>query len=343
MYPGERHLLGDRRRPRPRRPPLPESALPRLGGSGRRGSTLAPHRTPRPRAARRVRRRRTRRRTGAPVVIRNAPLLDDGTPMPTRYWLVDPGLGLRVSRLEAAGGVRAAEREVDRRRAAGRARAGTRSERDADLPATHAGPRPSGGVGGTRTGVKCLHAHYAISSRRRRRSGRAVGRGSSSLSGAAGVMRVAADRHRDQLDAPARRRRRLGSGRARVVRRTTHADHAPRPGCATRPRTLHPDAIERTVAVLREYRARIDATGVERVRMTATSASRDAREPRGLLRCGRSRDRCRAPELITGEEEGALDVRRRDCRARSSRRRTSCSTSAAARPSSSSAPTSPKA
>ncbi len=26
--------------------------------------------------------------TGSPVVIRNAPLLDDGTPMPTRYWLV---------------------------------------------------------------------------------------------------------------------------------------------------------------------------------------------------------------------------------------------------------------
>ncbi|MDP9005661.1 MAG: hypothetical protein M3N15_01935, partial [Actinomycetota bacterium] len=25
---------------------------------------------------------------GAPVVIRNAPLRDDGTPMPTRYWLV---------------------------------------------------------------------------------------------------------------------------------------------------------------------------------------------------------------------------------------------------------------
>jgi hypothetical protein len=25
---------------------------------------------------------------GTPVVVRNAPLLDDGTPMPTRYWLV---------------------------------------------------------------------------------------------------------------------------------------------------------------------------------------------------------------------------------------------------------------
>ena len=29
-----------------------------------------------------------RDRDGGPVVIRNAPLLDDGTPMPTRYWLV---------------------------------------------------------------------------------------------------------------------------------------------------------------------------------------------------------------------------------------------------------------
>jgi len=35
------------------------------------------------------------------------------------------------------------------------------AERDADVPAGHTGPRPQGGVGGTRTGVKCLHAHYA--------------------------------------------------------------------------------------------------------------------------------------------------------------------------------------
>ena len=35
------------------------------------------------------------------------------------------------------------------------------AERDAALPPGHTGPRPSGGVGGTRTGVKCLHAHYA--------------------------------------------------------------------------------------------------------------------------------------------------------------------------------------
>ncbi|HZQ87117.1 MAG TPA: DUF501 domain-containing protein, partial [Acidimicrobiales bacterium] len=34
-------------------------------------------------------------------------------------------------------------------------------ERDAEVPAHHTEPRPSGGVGGTRIGVKCLHAHYA--------------------------------------------------------------------------------------------------------------------------------------------------------------------------------------
>ena len=49
---------------------------------------------------------------GGPVVVRNAPFTRDGTPMPTRYWLVDPDLNLRISRLEAAGGVRAAQAAV---------------------------------------------------------------------------------------------------------------------------------------------------------------------------------------------------------------------------------------
>jgi hypothetical protein len=50
---------------------------------------------------------------GGPVVIRNAPLLDDGRPMPTRFWLVGPTEVRAVSRLEAAGGVRRAEAETD--------------------------------------------------------------------------------------------------------------------------------------------------------------------------------------------------------------------------------------
>src|SRR3979411_1688593 len=45
---------------------------------------------------------------------------------------------------------------------------------------------------------------------------------------------------------------------------------------ADRDRSPHPDAPERTRAVLREYREVMDALGVERVRATATSAARDA-------------------------------------------------------------------
>ncbi|HEX7277636.1 MAG TPA: DUF501 domain-containing protein [Acidimicrobiales bacterium] len=97
---------------------------------------------------------------GRPVVIRNAPLMADGTPMPTRYWLVDAELRRVVSGLESAGGVRAAETAVDPAELAA-AHARHAAERDAALPLGHGGPRPSGGVGGTRKGVKCLHAHYA--------------------------------------------------------------------------------------------------------------------------------------------------------------------------------------
>jgi hypothetical protein len=98
---------------------------------------------------------------GAPVVIRNAPFLRDGTPMPTRYWLVDPALREAVSRLESAGGVRAAEAAVDPDELT-TAHAAYAAERDAAIDPAHTGPRPSGGVAGTRTGVKCLHAHYAF-------------------------------------------------------------------------------------------------------------------------------------------------------------------------------------
>ncbi len=97
---------------------------------------------------------------GDPVVIRNAPLLDDGTPMPTRYWLVGPAAVLAVSRLESLGGVARAETELDRASVADAHRRYA-AERDVEVPAGYEGPVPSGGVGGTRIGIKCLHAHYA--------------------------------------------------------------------------------------------------------------------------------------------------------------------------------------
>jgi uncharacterized protein len=97
---------------------------------------------------------------GEPVVIRNAPLEADGTPMPTRYWLVGPSQIEVIGRLEAAGGVRLAQLEI-----APEAIIATHLRhaalRDAELPEGWTGHRPAGGVAGTRRGVKCLHAHYA--------------------------------------------------------------------------------------------------------------------------------------------------------------------------------------
>jgi hypothetical protein len=97
---------------------------------------------------------------GTPVVLRNAPLLADGEPMPTRYWLVGKREVLAISRLESGGGVRRAEAAIDPTLIAD-AHARYAAERDATVPPHHTGPRPHGGVGGTRVGVKCLHAHYA--------------------------------------------------------------------------------------------------------------------------------------------------------------------------------------
>lgn len=101
-----------------------------------------------------------RRGNGDPVVVRNSPLLNDGTPMPTLFWLVGRDEYTAVSRLEAAGGVDQAEAEVDAI-ALDNAHREYSELRSRDLPSGHTGPAPSAGVAGTRRGVKCLHAHFA--------------------------------------------------------------------------------------------------------------------------------------------------------------------------------------
>ncbi|MEA3510340.1 MAG: DUF501 domain-containing protein [Actinomycetota bacterium] len=102
---------------------------------------------------------------GLPIVITVPPLLDDDTPFPTLYWLTCPLASKRIGRIEAGGGVRRAEILVaedsglsDRHAAAAER---YRSTRDAMIPDGYSGHQPSGGVGGTGPGVKCLHAHYA--------------------------------------------------------------------------------------------------------------------------------------------------------------------------------------
>lgn len=101
-----------------------------------------------------------RRADGDPAVLRNLPLLDDGTPMPTTYWLCDPALRSAIGTIESTGGIDAVEAELGLE-VLDVVHAAYADERDALVPGDHEGPLPSGGVGGTRRGVKCLHAHYA--------------------------------------------------------------------------------------------------------------------------------------------------------------------------------------
>jgi hypothetical protein len=99
-------------------------------------------------------------RYGLPVVVRTSPVLPDGTPFPTLYWLTCPAARVAVGRLEAAGW---------------NARLSARVAADPDLAAAHAAAHASyltqrdaiaplegdPGVGGLPGRVKCLHALYA--------------------------------------------------------------------------------------------------------------------------------------------------------------------------------------
>ncbi len=101
---------------------------------------------------------------GLPVVVRVPPILDDGTPFPTLYWLTCPLAQTRIARLEGAGGIKRLERKAETDPDFGSrldaAHTSYAEERDSLVPAG-ASPVPSGGVGGTSRGIKCLHAAYA--------------------------------------------------------------------------------------------------------------------------------------------------------------------------------------
>ena len=127
---------------------------------------------------------------GLPIVAEVPPILDTGEPFPTRYWLTCPLAHRRIARLEGEGGVRDTQAKIDAdpelSKAVEAAHARYARDREALLPAVTAlsrertagtalsrertagertagtaQPRPSGGVGGSSGGVKCLHAHYA--------------------------------------------------------------------------------------------------------------------------------------------------------------------------------------
>ena len=249
---------------------------------------------------------------GGPVVISNSPFLTDGTPMPTLYWLVGRAERDQVSRLESTGGVRAAEAAVD---PAELQAAHSRYEaiRDASVPPGHRGPRPTGGVGGTRRGVKCLHAHLAWflaggpdpvgrwtceklgidRSQYRVTTTESPAMETTALNGPVAAIDCGTNSTR-LLVADA-----FGRPLERLMRITRLGEGVDRNG------RLEERAIERTIDVLREFRRVMNHHGVIRARATATAAARDAgntgeftRQVTEVLGV--------APEVLDGEEEGRL-------------------------------------
>jgi exopolyphosphatase / guanosine-5'-triphosphate,3'-diphosphate pyrophosphatase len=242
---------------------------------------------------------------GHPLVIRNAPLDADGSPFPTTYWLTCPDAVRDVSRLESDGAIGRLNERYDaddafrtrvdaahREAAVGRAR---------DLPEAETW----GGVGGTSRGVKCLHAHYAnriaggddvvgrwVAERieplhPQQRAGRvaAIDQGTNScrlivVEPAADPSGEPTELARDMVIT------RLGAGVDRTAR-------------------LDPDALGRTLAVISRYSRRARALGAERIRVGATSATRDAANRQELADAVRELAGSDL-EVIPGEREAAL-------------------------------------
>jgi exopolyphosphatase/guanosine-5'-triphosphate,3'-diphosphate pyrophosphatase len=235
---------------------------------------------------------------GHPLVIRNSPLDADGRPFPTTFWLTCPDAVKAVSRLESAGWIRQLDADPAFAGAIARSHQEYAIERARDLPEA----RDWGGVGGTRTGLKCLHAHYAwhlaggddavgvwvagriepVHPEERRGRVAAIDQGTNSIRllvaepGGSGFTELA----RDMVIT------RLGQG-------------------VDASGTLREDALERTVAVLARFCRRARALGVGRIRVGATSAVRDASNADRFASAVRDHARTEL-EVMSGDHEARL-------------------------------------
>jgi exopolyphosphatase/guanosine-5'-triphosphate,3'-diphosphate pyrophosphatase len=238
---------------------------------------------------------------GDPVVLRNQPLLPDGTPMPTLYWLCGARENVLIGRLEATGAVNQVEAELD---AALIAAAHDRyaAERDALIPADHTGPRPFGGVAGTRIGVKCLHAHFGwwlaggddpvgdwVAEKL------SLSRSSYIRATAQPVAAIDIGTNSTNLL--------IADAQGNDIVREVHVTGLGRG--VVHNNMLNEDAIARTIARLQNYAALIQHQGVGVVRVTATEACRRATNASVFL------DQAEAvlgtrPLIISGTEEGRL-------------------------------------
>jgi exopolyphosphatase/guanosine-5'-triphosphate,3'-diphosphate pyrophosphatase len=242
-----------------------------------------------------------RAQDGDPVVLRNQPLLPDGTPMPTLYWLCGARENVLIGRLEATGAVNQVEAELDATLIAA-AHDRYAAERDALIPADHTGPRPFGGVAGTRIGVKCLHAHFGwwlaggndpvgdwVAEKL------SVSRSSYIRATAKPVAAIDIGTNSTNLL--------IADAQGNDIVREVHVTGLGRG--IVHNNMLNEDAIARTIARLQQYASLIQQHAIGTVRVTATEACRRATNAAVFL------DQAEAvlgtrPLIIAGTEEGRL-------------------------------------
>jgi exopolyphosphatase/guanosine-5'-triphosphate,3'-diphosphate pyrophosphatase len=240
---------------------------------------------------------------GHPLVIRNEPLDERGEPFPTTFWLTCPDAVKAVSRLEAGGEIgRLNDRydeDPDFRAAVDRAHEEAAEERARMLPDA----RAWGGVGGTRQGIKCLHAHYANHLA-----------GGDDVVGAA----VASEVEPIHADEPGVRIAVVDQGthscRLLVVSRSADGELVELANDMVitalgagvdATGALDPAAVARNERVLARYVRRARALGAPAVHVTATSAVRDASNPE-LYVASALRHVDAEPRVIDGAEEARL-------------------------------------
>jgi exopolyphosphatase/guanosine-5'-triphosphate,3'-diphosphate pyrophosphatase len=242
--------------------------------------------------------------TTHPLVIRNHPVDPDGNPFPTLYWLTCPEAVKAVSRVESTGEIGRLNERFDHddgfREQVERAHAAYAAER----ARFHEPARAWGGVGGTRTGGKCLHAHYA--------NHLAGGDDPIGRMVAARVEPVHPDEPRDGRVAAYD----VGTNTVRVlvahpapdgslvdVARDTVVVRLGRGVDETG--RIADESMELTLEVLGRFGRKARALGATRARVGATSAVRDA-DNRDDLAQGIHEATGADMEVIPGEEEAGL-------------------------------------
>lgn len=231
---------------------------------------------------------------GHPLVIRNAPIDAAGEPFPTTYWLTCPAAVRAVSRLESSGEIGRLNERLATDPSFADALSASHTACASDRGDDH------GGVGGTRTGLKCLHAHYAwwlaggedpigpvvaaavepVHPLRPRLAAIDQGTNSIRLLVAEPTEGGFVELARDMVIT------RLGKG----VDETGRLDR---------------DALARTVEVLVRYCRRARALGAEHIRVAATAVLRDASNGDEFAAAVRELSGSDL-EVISGEHEAAL-------------------------------------